>query len=60
MPKLTLPKETWAFFNWEPKSVMVKLVNLPVDWESAKRLVKCSILEFLPLKANSFIVSRYS
>jgi len=64
MPKLTLPKLIWAFFNWGPKSVLVKLVNLPVDCESAKRLVKLSILEFLAwklsLKVNSFIVSRYS
>ena len=59
MPKLTLPNETWAFFREEPKSVLVKLVNLPVDCESEKRLVKLSILEFLPSKVNSFIVLKY-
>ena len=59
MPKLTCPKLTWAFFKLEPKSVIVKLASLPLVCESAKRLAKCSISEFLLWKANSFNCSRY-
>ena len=55
MPSETFPKEREAFFSWGPKSVREKLANLPEDWESEKRLVKCSILVFLALKADSFL-----